>query len=62
MSALLSPYELLTPLETVRRAARLSSLFRKDYFMDISKIKERFELLILVSIFVSTVYAVAPAV
>ena len=60
MSALLSPYELLTSLETVRRVFIKALHFIKD--MNLNKLQENFELLVLVSIFISTVYAVAPAV
>jgi len=60
LSALLSPYELLTSLETVRRVFLKALLFIKD--MNLNKLQENFELLVLVTIFISTVYAVAPAV
>ena len=60
MSALLSPYELLTSLETVRRVFLKALRFIKD--MNLNKLQENFELLVLVTIFISTVYAVAPAV
>ena len=64
MSALLSPYMLLTLWKKVGEPFEVLHLFRNSFMKinNISKLKENFELFVLVSIFISTVYAVAPAV